>query len=415
MGREASAESSACPHAACAGIAGAAAVAGTQSSGFECGIEICRKEQSHMQKKSGTWVLLLALPVGMAWFLIAGVQHLLTTTGETVSEDADLAAYSGWETVDQAVSSDLPGYDLALQLRTQLSLAIGNEKIGDLFVAEDRLLQEPSALQEDAMAETAQSINAFYQQYTVPTCVVAVPSATEIYTEDLPRHATVPSQLDQITRFYDAIDGQIQKTDAYYALVTVKDDYIYYRTDSRWTAYGAYCVYRNMIQKMGYYPVSYDDFSIRYVKNDFRGDLYRACLYPDVVPDVLAVYTCEGSSEMQSMSGYDGTQWTDASFYHEELLGTEDAALFYMGTPQLLVEIQTNIENGKRLLVIKDSYGDCMMPFLTQHYAQMDVIDIQCLQCPLTDLVDPAAYQQVLILCDADTFQNTTQFSYLMQ
>ncbi|MBQ8687918.1 MAG: hypothetical protein IJ512_05145 [Ruminococcus sp.] len=362
-----------------------------------------------MQKKISAWVLLLVLHVGMAWLVIAGVR----------SFQADMApasqgnAYSGWEKADAALSHSAPGKDSAMRLRTLLSLATGNEKIGSVYISEERLLREPELLDETALAETAAYINAFYQQYTVPVCLAAIPSATEIYTECLPDHAVVPSQLEALDTFYEATDTQIRKIDAYHVLSTFKEDYIYYRTDTSWTSYGAYCVYRNIIRKMGYYPVPYDSYSITHVKNDFRGDLHAECLFDRVTADILDVYTCADSSEIVSMRSFDGSTWKDCALYHYDLLETEDAASFYMGEPQLHVQIQTDVENGKQLLVLKDSYADCMIPFLMQHYAQIDVIDVSCLDRPLSELLEPTAYQQVLILCDADTYADTAVFSYL--
>ncbi len=365
-----------------------------------------------MQKKFSAWILLLVLHVGMAWLLIAGVQYILEKP-ENQSQASASYTYFGWEKADAALDDTIPGRDGAMQLRTQLSLAMGNKKIGDVYISEERLLREPSALQEIQLRQTAEAINTFYRRYTIPTCLVAIPSATEIYTEYLPDHATVESQLEQIDAFYEETDAQIRKIDAYHVLMTVKEDYIFYRTDSKWTSYGAYCVYRNLIRKMGYYPITYDSCTITHVKNDFRGDLYEDCLYNNVVADILDVYTCENSREIISMRSFDGSQWTDSAFYHYEVLETGDPEIFYMGMPQMLTEIQTDAENGKRLLVLKDSYADCMIPFLAQHYAQIDVIDMNCLDRSLSEFLDPVSYQQVLILCDADTFENADVFSYL--
>ena len=51
--------------------------------------------------------------------------------------------------------------------------------------------------------------------------------------------------------FNNAIDLHIRKTDAYYILEAESNDYIYYRTFPYWTSYGAYSVYRSVIQKLG--------------------------------------------------------------------------------------------------------------------------------------------------------------------
>lgn len=363
-----------------------------------------------MRKKLSAWLLLLLLHVGMAWFLIAAVKHF--TEG---SSTAPTSSISGWDAVDSVIDDSLPGKDSALRLRTRLSLIIGNEKIGDIYIHDERLLREPVLLDDKSTADTAAAVNGFYNAYSVPTCITVFPCASEIYTECLPENASVPSQLPQIERFYELTDPKIRTIDAYHVLSTFKDDYIYYRTDSRCTVYGAYNVYRSLIRKMGYYPVPYDSCTVSHVKNDLRGDLYEDCLYDKVVPDILDVYTCENSSRILSMNAFDGEERTESSFYCSDALDAGNAENFYMGEPVLFTEIETNVENGKRLLVIKDSFCDSMLPFFTQHYAQLDIIDIGCLDRPITELTDPSEYQQILIMCSSGTLDDCEKFMYITE
>ena len=76
-----------------------------------------------------------------------------------------------------------------------------------------------------------------------------------------------------LTSYFDL---HIRKTDAYYILEAESNDYIYYRTFPYWTSYGAYSVYRSVIQKLGFVPISYDHYTVSHVKSDARGALYQA-------------------------------------------------------------------------------------------------------------------------------------------
>jgi hypothetical protein len=55
-----------------------------------------------------------------------------------------------------------------------------------------------------------------------------------------------------------------------------------------------------------------------------------------------------------------------------------------------------------------------MLPFLIQHYSQVDAADITKLDRPASELTDLSQYSQVLILCDADTLENAESFSFLI-
>lgn len=366
-----------------------------------------------MYKKVSAWVLLLLLNMGMAWLIIAGVKCVLTDNYNTDRESLFHSAF-GWEKADTLIEKSFPGAERAIELRTHLSIAVGNKRIGNVYINDERLLEEPDALDIGRLMETAGYINEFYHKYSVPTCLAAVPSASEIYTENLPEHVIVTSQLQQLDSFYEYTDTKIRVVDAYHVLSTFRDDYIFYRTDRKWTSYGAYCVYRSLISKMGYYPLSYDSFAITNVRSDFRGDLYEKCLYSKVVPDILDVYTCEDNRTITSMSTFDGTDWNECSLYNYDALENDGNVSFYMGGTEMFTRIETDAENEKKLLVIKDTLCDNMLPFLIQHYSQVDAVDITKLDRPVSELTDLSQYSQVLILCDADTLENAESFSFLI-
>ena len=66
--------------------------------------------------------------------------------------------------------------------------------------------------------------------------------------------------------------------------------------------------------------------------------------------------------------------------------------------------IQTDLDNQKKLLLFKDSYADCMVPFFVQHYSEICILDVAHMEHTLSELADVSDYTQVLLLCSADTF-----------
>ena len=219
-------------------------------------------------------------------------------------------------------------------------------------------------------------------------------------------------QKPAIKQFYNAIDLHIRKTDAYYILEAESNDYIYYRTFPYWTSYGAYSVYRSVIQKLGFVPISYDHYTVSHVKSDARGALYQATQADAVMPDLIDVYennsnplTCMVTTTLQ-----DGSKKECDSLYDADALQTENSYQFYLGEPAPLQVVTTNVQNGKKLLVIKDEWADCMIPFLAQHYETIYLVDLH----HSTVLPAAADYQQVLFLCHTDTYTETEAFANLL-
>lgn len=351
------------------------------------------------------WIVLLASGVA-AWFA-----YIVCDAKDRNSLLPKAPTASLQQSADQALLEQIPGRDLLVRSVTDTVMASGGFQVGDIYLTEQRLLERPETLDSEALSETAAQLNLLYQTFQVPMCVIAVPSAGELYAEDLLGGVLFPSQMDEIDAFYEQMDSLIRKIDAYHVLITMTDNYIYNRTDPRWTCYGAYGVYRNAIQKMGFSPVSFDQYVVTHV-GTYRGSLYDACLYDDVTPDVLDVYTCTSGSTVTEMTAYlaDGTE--EAREMNQEC-DTADPYAYYLGEDCEKLVIRTDLENQKTLLVLKDSYANCMIPFLLQHYSKICVVDVTQMEHPLQELADVAAYSQVLVLCDADTFADTECFAHL--
>ena len=97
------------------------------------------------------------------------------------------------------------------------------------------------------------------------------------------------------------------------------------------------------------------------------------------------------------------TQTYSSIFFRENLEGKDKYTVF-LGQNTPVVTINTNVKNGKKLIVFKDSYANSMMQFLTLHYEQITVVDLRYLNVPLSDYVDMNDYQQALFLYNVATF-----------
>lgn len=355
------------------------------------------------------WILLFLFGIlAVISFFIASDQ-----TKEQDKRASYVLSESIQDAADMKLSDEWIGRDFWVRMATNWKRLTGSSRVGDIYLTEERLLECPSPLDSSDLSKTADFLNQFYEDYQVPTFVIAVPSAGEFYASELLYGVPFPSQISEIDQFYDRISSPIRKIDVYRILFTTTDDYIYNRTDPRWTCYGAYCVYRNTIRKMGFTPISYDQYAVSHV-DTYRGSLYDQCLYDKVTPDILDVYTCESGSTVTDITAYlaNGTQ-ESRTMYTKEAQMT-DPYSYYLGDACEKCVIETDVGNQKKLLLIGDSYADCMVPFLLQHYSEICFLNLICMEHTLEELVQVSDYSQVLILCDADTFTDTTHFEKLL-
>ncbi len=319
---------------------------------------------------------------------------------------------------EQFLGENLGFHDSLFRLKTQMDLFIGERIIQNVYITDDMLLEKLPAEQDETVVDSAAVLNSFYQKYRIPSYFVLVPSASEIYESSLPANTVKEEQETLIRQIYANVQTGIRCVDACNVLSSVKDEYIFYRTDSRWTSYGAYCVYQSAIRKMGLTAVPYNRYVISHMSTEFRGNLYEKTLYDGVQADVLDCYTYESGAQIVSVTAHyaDGTtEDRGTALYDMSLLQSGNMYEFYLGKPCAMLEIRTNLENDKKLLVYKDDFADCMIPFLLQHYSRICVVDLEQSMEISERLADPTEFTQVLFLAGMENWSEIWQKKRMTQ
>jgi hypothetical protein len=118
-----------------------------------------------------------------------------------------------------------------------------------------------------------------------------------------------------------------------------------------------------------------------------------------VKPDILDFYKYQGGAEAVSCTGYynDGTT-VEKQIYDKSQLSSGDMYNAYLGEEVPFLKIKTSASNERKLLVFKDSYADCFIPFLIQHYCEIDVVTPELVEGEASRFVDPSEYEQTLFL-----------------
>lgn len=286
---------------------------------------------------------------------------------------------------------------------SKVESSIGESIVNGVYIAEDRLISADNP-GLNVSESCAASIKKFADVYDGASYLVAVPGSAGVYSELLPEYMDQRTQKQLIDSFYELLDTGIRRIDAYNRLKMLNGNYVYFRSDNKWTSYGAYCVYRTVIQKLGFQPSSYDKYSIEHVTDSFCGDLYARTQFMHCRPDVLDIYTYDGGAEVTdcTLLNYDGTE-APCQLYNREALCTDYKYALYPGVGYPRIDIHTSIGNERRLLVIGDDYAACFVPFLLQHYSEVTVIYPEHTSGKLSDYTDIAGYEQTLFLFGIDS------------
>jgi hypothetical protein len=287
-----------------------------------------------------------------------------------------------------------------LVAKTAMQTDLSESIVNGVYVSDKRLLgTDFCSSNSEKISSNADLFSQYALKYDGMVYFAAIPSSTGIYGDILPPHIVRNPESQSITEFYNVLSPKIRKIDAYNILKNLKDNYIYYRNDTKWTCYGAYCVYKTVIQKLGFLPTTYDKYNIEHVSDKFRGDLYNKTLSESPKCDIIDIYTPQDGAKIVSCSCVrkDGII-SDSEVFDKELLDSDNMYSMYLGEPVPVINIKTSAQNDKKILVIKDEYADCFIPFLTQHYSEITVISPKEISGKLSDVVNINDYGQTLFL-----------------
>lgn len=214
-------------------------------------------------------------------------------------------------------------------------------------------------------------------------CMV-VPLASEFYTPEKARKLTRP-QLPVIRNIYSHLDGGVIPVDAYSALASHADEPIYLRTDHHWAPLGAYYAAEAFAKAAGvpFLPLEeYDEHVIkRYVgtmygfskdisiKNAPEDFIYYTPRGIDYNTTYITIHLDRKLRPVGESKPYKG------KFFQKYSDGSSSAYLTFMGGDYNQTVVRTGLGNGRRLLIIKDSYGNALPGFLFGSFEEIHVID----------------------------------------
>lgn len=271
-------------------------------------------------------------------------------------------------TTDQFV-----GRDKWIMLKTSMDIMLQKKDIRGVYLGADGYLIEQHnpedvtvEMEEKCLAQLEKLVDKWGAQ------VMLVPTADNILKNKLPANAAYYDQEAFLDKIKKRI-GEDAYIDVYSILAEHSEEEIYYRTDHHWTSLGAFYGYDKWREKMGYARLIRDINRMETVTEDFLGTLHSRLNLP-MEGDSIRYFT--DTNRYPVKITYDFTKTTN-SYYEEKHLDTKNKYAYFLDDNHGLVEVKTQRPNGRTLFVIKDSYANCTIPLLAQHYENVYVVDLR--------------------------------------
>ena len=317
---------------------------------------------------------------------------------------ADGSFFSG---LDSWYSDQFPARDGWISMHLWQIRRLGQKESGGVYLGRDRLLAAPETPDEAAVAGTVAAVNAFSAQHPeLNMNLMLVPGAAAILTDALPKNAPVRDQLQDIRAIQEQLDGSITVLEAGSVLSAHAQEEIYYKTDHHWTSLGAYLVYAANAPALGLDPNQ--GFDVYTVSEDFEGTLSSKS-GSHAMRDHVEIYGLQ-DPDLKYYVSYGEEGGKVCSIYDREALDAKDKYTVFFGGNHDKVEIRTTANNGKSLLLFKDSYANCFVQFLLPGYERITIIDPRYYYGTLDSILN-AGVTDVLFLYSADTLVRDTSLA----
>ena len=304
-----------------------------------------------------------------------------------------------------------------ITVKTGIQKACGDTDIGGAYVGKDGYDFEkitPEDVDEKQVDRNIKAVEDYFMTASETIdkqklSFLLVPTSGLVMQEKLPKNARLFDQAKYIDQVQKAMKDY-NFVDVRDTLMDYNDEYIYYKTDHHWTSAGACLAYDAWSERTGGEAETEDGLVKNVVSDKFRGSLYSKILDADSAYDEIWTY---GLQKDEAFGSKDCTVTIDEkqqldSIYDDEKLQEKDKYAYFLGGNYGQVHIQNqkaaSKAKGKNILIIKDSFANSFVPFVTQDYENIYMVDLRYYNGDMKAYLQEHEITDVLVLYNVSNF-----------
>ena len=314
-----------------------------------------------------------------------------TTEAATGDTEAGATTEATTEKVREVDPPDSKGMDEEIQNQIQQNLYVkGDAAYSVYYFGKENCTNYVAALNNVAAELKGQT--------TVYNILVPNNSGVMLSEDELSKLAG--SDQEQAIDYYYSIESDDVKTvDTIKTLRKHNDEYLYFRTDHHWTQLAAYYVYQNFCKVKGIEAHDLSYYDKKEFKN-FLGTFYSTLGNSNMEanPDTVDAYVPKGTNDM-TFWDTDGKEWNWNVIYDVDSWASSSKYMTFIGGDRPMEVIENpQIKDGSSCVVLKESYGNCFVPFLVDHYQTVYVLDYRYTTVNVLDFVKEKQADDLIII-----------------
>ena len=303
------------------------------------------------------------------------------------------------------MSDHFPGRSKLVGLYAKWGLLTGRNGQNGIYIGKDeRLYPTPTAINEALIERNCAAMREFVCNNGLKASYLIVPSVGSLDADGLPqnhapyRDAEILSAIDKQLSEFTKITPSLQTEH-------------FYRTDHHWTSQGAYQAYLACAKAYGF-AANPEEAYRKQTERDFYGTSYAKAGIWEITGDEIELWRGQANISVEIHDDAAAPIYADDVFF-EDALKTMDMYNVYLDGNHGRVRL-TNPQGQGKLLVIKDSFAQTLVPFLAEHYAQIDMIDLRHFRrMAVSEFAAQEGYADVLFIYGIDSVAASNDLLWL--
>lgn len=307
--------------------------------------------------------------------------RLLETRPEPVLEDILSGDYQ--EHYETYLNDQIYGRDWWVRMAAEMERLAGKKDINGVYIGKDGYLLEKFDASEYDDAQVKENIeclsgflNHAVQQYGKErVAAVILPDKAGAMPDKLPAYVSgnIAEEKDAIAGLKKCLDEPDILIDMQAELQKHQEEYIYYRTDHHWTTLGAYYAYRQWAELTGHQAGKLDEYTREVVFDDFYGTTYNK-VHIGVPMDQVELFHSRNEDGV-TVKEDEEDEVSDSFYFPEAAKEGFNRYDVFFSKNTAKIQISTKAKTGRSLLVVKDSFANCFVPFLAGDYEEILMVD----------------------------------------
>ena len=314
------------------------------------------------------------------------------------------------ENFDNYSSDQFPFRNDFISLKNYYNYIIGNREFKDIYIGKDNRLMEKFIFNLDNIDKNISQVTLVSEElnknFNISSKLVIIPTSIAFYKNTLPSWAISDKQSEALTYIETRIKNDFPHLGfytPYKILEKHKKEYIYFNTDHHWTQLGAKLAYEEM------YNTKIDSKNYHKISDDFYGTYYSKVLLPKIKSDSIYAFTQYDNYKIE----VDNTKKFNTLYDKSKLKGKNKYQYFLHGDPAFSI-ITGNEKIKSEILIFKDSYAHNFIPFLTNNYSKIHIIDPRYSNLNIHDyILKNKNIKEVLFINNIETFNNSNLYKNL--